>query len=1237
MKNNIVLRGAGGSKAGGAHVAVEATDSLRSKMFARVLDVVSEGELEGFIDPNGHLLTNAYLSTLPTITDGVIQNDAVLASGGSGYSAIENGTGNVVYSGTFTFNIIDPRTTYDGSAYGKGAGKNGKGRVTISNGVVTSFEIIAGGENYSSETKVQVPYSIGKAILIDDHQLQEYDQSYNHNFVTVEYRNGSQSQPPINGYNVAEQTVSVPDGEVSQHGGEKSVTVNSDSADIIIVGITLNSLFRQDKSTGDIKGTSISYSISLKVDATDPHGDSVTIFPKQVVTTDTISGKTSSTYSTEKAIPLSYVKDQLDFGYHGFIYTITVARLTEDRDLSYSDKITFGYVNMVTSLRLSYPNSAYVGIQLDAQNFNTIPRRAYRMRLLKIKVPTNYFPLTRQYNRTRFGVAAAEDVTEPIEGTVLGDDLRFVFPSVSTKTYELIEEDDFGVETVVYAVTGTDADITYDYADKAGSTLNYYLRSYILGSQSFAAGSAVVDSTGSAVNQVWDGSFYTVWSNNPAWVFYDLATNTRYGAGHYLTGLNGNIDKWALYKIARYCDEQVPSGYGKSYEPRFTCNMYLSGNPEDAYRVLTNLASVFRGMMYWAGGSIVPVQDSYTDPDSSTIMAFTQSNVKDGMFNYSGTSRKARHTAAAVTWNDPANFYKQAVEYVEDPEGILLYGLRIADVNSVGCTSRGQARRIGKWLLYTEINETETVTFRTGLEAAFLRPFGIVKVFDTVKAGMLYAGRIASISDDRKTIITDVKTTLNPAAYGTGYTLVVANPSPFIPENEIASEEDLRSYQASQILNVAVTGITGDVSNPITLSLVTALPDSVLVGSVWGIQSSALAPRAYRILSIQEVEHNEFEVTASYYNKGKYDSIERGYSFTEPNYSTLNLNPLAPTSLVLTELSIFTLLGTPAYKIDVSWSPALGVPVKEFVLLWRFGEGNFQPLVTTSANQYEVEVNQAGTYSFRVYAVGISGARSTAYIERSLIVGKDTLLGQEDPNSNKVERISGLELFGQGNDATFYERDVHLEWRLNSPLNSYDIGSEPNGANSGRMSDNFACYRVRIFDPNLTDNPETSAVENLIHDTTTNEPRFVFTHAMNVQLAQNRLAAPGVPYRELLFEVTNKNIQNSYSFPNLLHVTNPLPSAINETQVSIAQAGAGKPLFFTMPLVTDPDFAGYRVWYSTVSGFSPDDKPAYEGRANPIILTLPAGVTYFKFAAYDSFSETALDCNLSGQKSFTVA
>ena len=245
----------------------------------------------------------------------------------------------------------------------------------------------------------------------------------------------------------------------------------------------------------------------------------------------------------------------------------------------------------------------------------------------------------------------------------------------------------------------------------------------------------------------WDGNFREekFWSNNPAWCFYDLLTNPIYGLGEHLE--NSEIDKWALYEIAQYCDVLVPDGYG-SLEPRFTLNHLITSKTE-AYKLLNDLASAFRGLTFYSNGLVFTVQDAFKKP----VYQLTNSNVVEGDFSYSSSAKKARHTVAIVRYIDKRNFFQPAVEYVSDEEGIKRYGIREIETAAIGCTSRGQARRFGLWILASEKEETDTVNFKMGHDGAFLKPGDIVQIYDNNINPLKYSGRTNKVKSVSSTTI----------------------------------------------------------------------------------------------------------------------------------------------------------------------------------------------------------------------------------------------------------------------------------------------------------------------------------------------------------------------------------------------------------------------------------------------------------------------------------------------------
>ena len=261
--------------------------------------------------------------------------------------------------------------------------------------------------------------------------------------------------------------------------------------------------------------------------------------------------------------------------------------------------------------------------------------------------------------------------------------------------------------------------------------------------------------------KLWDGSFSDegtsnqsgletglYYTDNPAWVFYDMLTNDRYGLGHFLEATD--IDKFSLYKIAKYCDELVADGKGGT-EPRFRANIYLT-KATDSYKVLKDMATVFRGMLYWMDGQLLTIQDSPAAP----IYNFSKANIIDGEIKSETTGSKTRTNQVIVSWNNPNSSYKLEPLIVEDRQNIIDTGRIIKEeANAFGCTAEGQAIRYGKWKLWTAVNQTEVVSFKTGTNAGFISPGDIINVQNTDDYDTLLSGRVSSSTvSSGKTVLT---------------------------------------------------------------------------------------------------------------------------------------------------------------------------------------------------------------------------------------------------------------------------------------------------------------------------------------------------------------------------------------------------------------------------------------------------------------------------------------------------
>ena len=444
----------------------------------------------------------------------------------------------------------------------------------------------------------------------------------------------------------------------------------------------------------------------------------------------------------------------------------------------------------------------------------------------------------------------------------------------------------------------------------------------------------------------WNGTFQTAWSDNPAWCFYDLVTNSRYGLGEFI--LPSQVDKWALYAIGQYCDELVDDGFG-GQEPRFTCNLYLQSRTE-AFKVVQDMASCFRSMVYWASGSLTLSQDAPSDP----VALFTQANVVDGAFIYSGSAAKARHTVALVTWNDPADLYTQKVEYVEDQEAIARFGVVQTEVVAIGCTSRGQANRVGRWLLYSERYESEVVMFKTGIEGAITRPGQVIKVADASRAGARLGGRVRTATTSAVTL--DAPVTLGASTW----TLYAMLPNGTVGQS-------------------VVSGGTGNVIN-----LVTPLAAAPQPGAQWIMSTSTVEAQTFRVMTVTEQEGGVIEVTALKHDPQKYDAVENGLVLQPRDITTLNNPPATPENLAVSEYLYATLTNVQV-GVTMAWSPVDNAA--SYLVSYRINGDN--PVETLSVSTtLEILDAPVGEYVVSVRAVTAAGVKSTPANVTTQVLGK---------------------------------------------------------------------------------------------------------------------------------------------------------------------------------------------------------------------------------------------------------
>ncbi|GAA5564578.1 hypothetical protein Asch03_02102 [Acinetobacter schindleri] len=430
---------------------------------------------------------------------------------------------------------------------------------------------------------------------------------------------------------------------------------------------------------------------------------------------------------------------------------------------------------------------------------------------------------------------------------------------------------------------------------------------------------------------MWDGTFKEAYSNNPAWIYYDICTADRYALGDRLTPFM--VDKWSLYRLAQYCDQMVPDGLG-GQEPRFTCNVYLQ-SAESAFEILTKLAGVFRAITFWDGNSIICDADIPQD----TYYTYTRANVIDGNFEYSGTRARDRHNVVKIAWDNPANHYKTEYEFVRDEKAIAEAGqVRILEIDAWGCTSRGQAQRAGWWALKSEQLETRTVSFKVGLDGYIPLPGKVIEIADPLFAGRANGGRVSKISADRKSITLDRDDVVAVAG-----------------DRLIINGEDGKA-QARIVQSISGRVVT-----------VTHEFDAIATQNVWVIDAQDLATMKFRVISITQDESHQFSVTALQYNPAKFDAIDKGAYFDEVPISIVNPTIQDPvTDVVITSENRID-QGINVATMIVSWAQAKGAV--KYLVEWRKDDGSWLKLPVTGNNSVEVPGIYGGQYQARVTAI----------------------------------------------------------------------------------------------------------------------------------------------------------------------------------------------------------------------------------------------------------------------------
>ena len=766
-------------------------------------------------------------------------------------------------------------------------------------------------DSAQSKTYIKILYGLSEgeveglanglqSVFLEETPLHNPNGGSNFQDIQFDFRHGTNDQTHIEGFPDISSETAINVELVSGTPWVRAIS-NTD-LDAVRVRLKWGPLRQQNADNGDVSGITIRYAIDLQTSG----GTWVEVLNTQ------ISDKTSANYERSHRIDLP----KSDSG-----WTIRARRLTPNSTSEYiSDKMYVDAITEVIDLKLSYPNTAMLGLQYDAETFSNVAKIAVDLKGIKLQVPANYDPVARTY-------------------------------------------------------TG-----------------------------------------------MWDGTFKRAYTNNPAWIYYDICTSKRYALGDRLT--SAMLDKWSLYRLAQYCDQMVDDGKG-GQEPRFTCNVYLQ-TTEDAYAILSKLAGVFRAISYWDGNSIVCDADIPQD----TYFTYTRANVIDGMFEYTGTRARDRHTVAKVAWDNPANHYKTEYVYVRDEAAIAKLGVRIAEIDAWGCTSEGQAQRAGLWALKSEQLETRTVSFKVGLDGYIPQPGRVIEIADELFAGRANGGRISAVSADRKVITLDRDDVVCRA----GDRLVV---------NGENGKAQARIVSSKNGRNVTVT----------------VAFDSVAAENVWVVDAQDLKTMKFRVMSITQDEKHQFSITALQYESAKYDAIDFGAFIDERPISIINPTTQAPVTNVLISSETMVQQGLSVETMLITWDQAQGAT--KYQVEWRKDDGSWIKLPITGSNSVEVQGIYSGNYEARVTAISAFDVASLpTYSILTTLSGKQGL-----PPALANIAATGI-LFG-----------YRLNWNfpavgaLDTAYTEIEIATTSNGANAaplGLFAYPTTTHDIQGMQPNLT-------------------------------------------------------------------------------------------------------------------------------------------------------------------------
>ena len=632
-------------------------------------------------------------------------------------------------------------------------------------------------------------------------------------------RFGTANQTHIPGIESSESTTSV--GVVVTKASPVTRTITNTSVDAIKVSITLPQL-QKATDAGDLLGSTVSLQVLVQYN----NGGYSTVI------TDTITGRTADAYQKDYRVDIT----------GAFPVDIRVTRVTADStSSSLVDKFQWTSFAEIIDDKQTYLNSAYLSLRLDSQQFSSIPRRKYRLRGVKVRIP---------------GAGANSSGT----------------PTVDNATGRIVYPD------------------------------------------------------GYIFNGVMGAAVYT---NCPAMVLLDLLTNSRYGLGNHIT--DASLDLFSFVTASKYSNTLVDDLLG-GQEPRFSCNVLLQ-SADEAFDLINDLSGVMRCMPIWSAGAMTITQDKPTDAS----YLFNLSNVLEDGFNYTGSDLKQRHSVISVSY---FNMDTQEIDFevIEDSTAVSKIGVNLKQVKAFACTSRGQAARLGRAILFSEQNESEVVSFTTSIDSGFIvRPGAVIEINDPVRAGVRRGGRVNAATTTTITVDdtanTDLPTTNSPTI------------SVIMPDGTVETKN--------------VTGISGAV-----VSVDSAFSTTPNVNTIWLIQDTTVVAQKFRVVAVEEQDEINYTISALSYVPEKYAFIEDGTALPTRTVSILN-QPVDPPNNVIANEQIVVINNQAVAKLIISWQPITGVT--QYQVNYRFNNGNYTSQ-TVSRPDYEIFNTEKGVYEIQIFA-----------------------------------------------------------------------------------------------------------------------------------------------------------------------------------------------------------------------------------------------------------------------------